>query len=444
MLKSSHESKFQSQVVNRMISPPSTAKISTELLLKDRYQQVRQSSEQLCQPLATEDYVIQSMPDVSPPKWHLAHTTWFFETFLLVPHLPNYQVFDPKFGYLFNSYYEAVGQRHPRHQRGLLSRPTVAEVYRYREYVDRSMTKLLTEHGDNLDLRSLTVLGIHHEQQHQELLLTDIKHILALNPLRPVYRTHPCPSPEGNKSIIQRECWLDYPGGLYSIGSDPNSDEFAFDNESPRHQTYLQDFWLADRLVTNGEYLEFIRSGGYQTSQHWLSEGWATIQTEQWQAPLYWEQIDGSWWNMTLSGLLPLNLDEPVCHVSFYEADAYARWAGKRLPTEAEWEVAAAQVPIEGNFLESGHLHPVPAKDKQMFGDVWEWTQSAYLPYPGYQPAPGAVGEYNGKFMCNQMVLRGGSCATAGSHIRASYRNFFPTATRWQFSGIRLASYQAF
>ncbi len=432
-----------------MMPPISSPQTSTDRLSIDRYQQVRHLSEQLCQPLETEDYIIQSMPDVSPPKWHLAHTTWFFETFLLIPNLSDYRVFHPKFCYLFNSYYEAVGQRHPRAQRGLLSRPTVAEVYRYREYVDRAMHCLLDRSEDDPTIQSLIVLGLHHEQQHQELLLTDIKHILALNPLRPAYRldlTFPAAKP-----VTTKDCWLDYPGGLYRIGHEA-SDEFAFDNESPRHQTYLQDFWLANRLVTNGEYLEFMRSGGYQTAEYWLSEGWATIQTEQWQAPLYWEQIEREWWVMTLAGLSSLNLDEPVCHVSFYEADAYARWAGKRLPTEAEWEVAAAQVSIhqprgsanEGNFLESGRLHPAPAmgatRPAQLFGDVWEWTQSAYLPYPGYQPAPGAVGEYNGKFMCDRMVLRGGSCATSRSHIRASYRNFFPTATRWQFSGIRLAS----
>jgi ergothioneine biosynthesis protein EgtB len=421
-----------------MNSPAFVSLSETEVALDDRYSSVRQLSEWICQPLAIEDYGIQSMPDVSPPKWHLAHTTWFFETFLLIPHLAGYQVFHPQFGYLFNSYYEAVGQRHPRPQRGLLSRPTVQEVYRYRAYVDAAMRSLLSQSLDP-NVESLVILGLHHEQQHQELLLTDIKHILAINPLRPAYRSD-IPSSTQTSAIL-KEQWLDYPGGLYAIGY--KGEAFAFDNESPQHSVYLQDYYLASRLITNGEYLEFIQAGGYTDAAHWLSEGWFTVQTEQWQAPLYWEQIAGKWWVMTLRGLCPLNLHEPVCHVSFYEADAYARWAGKRLPTEAEWEMAAVQVPKSGNLLESGLLHPVAAqgitRPDQLFGDVWEWTQSAYLPYPGFRSDAGAIGEYNGKFMCNQMVLRGGSCATPPHHIRASYRNFFPPSTRWQFSGIRLA-----
>ena len=413
----------------------STIATPTPLLL-DRYQQVRQVSEKICQPLAIEDYTIQSMPDVSPPKWHLAHTTWFFETFLLVPYLPGYTVFHPQFGYLFNSYYEAVGARHPRHQRGLLSRPTVAEVYRYRAHVDRAMMELLclVQHPD---LADLLILGLHHEQQHQELLLTDIKHILALNPLHPIYRDDLQP-PTFTDSTFQ---WLKYSGGLYSIGH--QSDEFAFDNESPRHQTYLQDYKLGNRLVTNGEYLEFIQTGGYQEAKYWLAEGWATVQAHQWRFPLYWELIDNDWYVMTLGGLQRVDERKPVCHVSFYEADAYATWKGKRLPTEAEWEIATIDLPQTGNFLDSDYLDPTPANNlhHQFFGDVWEWTQSAYLPYPGFQIADGAIGEYNGKFMCNQMVLRGGSCVTSANHIRPTYRNFFPPSTRWQFSGIRLASY---
>ncbi|WP_324616229.1 ergothioneine biosynthesis protein EgtB [Lusitaniella coriacea] len=402
------------------------------------YQQVRQLSEQLCQPLATEDYGIQSMPDVSPPKWHLAHTTWFFETFLLIPYLSGYEVFHPKFGYLFNSYYEAVGERHPRPQRGLLSRPTVKEIYQYRAYVDRAMEILLNEQAGNTELEALVILGLHHEQQHQELLLMDIKHIFGCNPLYPVYQSLPegaVPRP------VKQNTSKEYPGGLYEIGY--RGEGFAFDNESPQHRVYLQDYRLDSRLVTNGEYLEFIEAGGYHNPKYWLSEGWATVQTKRWQAPLYWEKIDGVWWVMTLSGLHLLEENEPVCHVSFYEADAYARFRDKRLPTEAEWEVAALNLPLKGNFLEGGSLHPTPAEGtahlEQMFGDVWEWTQSAYLPYPGFKAASGAIGEYNGKFMCNQMVLRGGSCVTSESHIRPTYRNFFPPSARWQFSGMRLA-----
>ncbi|WP_310427619.1 ergothioneine biosynthesis protein EgtB [Chamaesiphon sp. VAR_48_metabat_135_sub] len=406
-------------------------------LLLNRYQQVRQISEKICQPLAIEDYLIQSMPDVSPPKWHLAHTTWFFETFLLLPHLPGYTVFHPQFNYLFNSYYDAVGARHPRDRRGMLSRPTVAEVYRYRAHVDRAMTKLVSLPPKYPDLVNLIILGLHHEQQHQELLLTDIKHILALNPLQPLYRDDLQARLEPVESNFE---WLEYPGGLYSIGH--QGSEFAFDNESPRHQTYLRDYKLGNRLVTNGEYLEFMQAGGYRESKYWLAEGWATVQNQQWKAPLYWELIDGEWWVMTLGGLQELNNLEPVCHVSFYEADAYASWKGKRLPTEAEWEIATGNLPRIGNFLDSNCLHPIPAENLQyqFFGDVWEWTQSAYLPYPGFQIADGAIGEYNGKFMCNQMVLRGGSCVTSIDHIRPTYRNFFPPSTRWQFSGIRLAS----
>jgi ergothioneine biosynthesis protein EgtB len=406
--------------------------------LASRYQQVRQITEKICQPLSTEDYTIQSMPDVSPPKWHLAHTTWFFETFVLLPHLPGYTVFHPQFGYLFNSYYEAVGERHPRHQRGILSRPTVAEVYCYRDRVDRAMIRLLSSTPADSDLAKLIILGLHHEQQHQELLLTDIKHILALNPLHPVYRDD-LATVIGTDNITFQ--WLEYPGGLYSIGHE--GQEFAFDNESPRHQIYLQDYKLANRLVSNGEYLEFIQAGGYQESKYWLAEGWMTIRSQQWRSPLYWEQIDGEWWIMTLGGLKRLDIQAPVCHVSFYEADAYATWKDKRLPTEAEWEVATVDIPRVGNFLDIDLLHPAPVNNThyQFFGDVWEWTQSAYLPYPGFQIADGAIGEYNGKFMCNQMVLRGGSCVTSADHIRPTYRNFFPPAARWQFSGIRLASY---
>lgn len=402
-----------------------------------QHQAVRHLSAALCQPLEIEDYGVQAMADVSPPKWHLAHTTWFFETFLLRPYLEGYAEFHPGYGYLFNSYYEAVGDRHPRPQRGLLSRPTVAEVYQYRAHVDRAMERLLRQ-ADHPAVAELTTLGLHHEQQHQELLLTDLKYNLALNPLRPAYRQDVAPAKSISPTPLE---FVGFPGGLYDLGH--QAPGFAFDNESPAHRVYLQDFALANRPVTNGEYLEFIADQGYQTAAHWLAEGWAMVQSEIWQAPLYWQQRDGDWWVFTLGGMKPVNPAEPVCHISYFEADAFAQWRGDRLPTEAEWEVAASGVAIQGNLLAADHLHPQPAsgnqKLQQLYGDVWEWTQSAYLPYPGFRPAPGAVGEYNGKFMCNQMVLRGGSCVTPPGHIRPSYRNFFPPSARWQFSGLRLA-----
>jgi ergothioneine biosynthesis protein EgtB len=424
------------------LSTPAPTRTADRDRLVRAYTEVRAQSERICRPLATEDYVVQSMPDVSPPKWHLAHTSWFFETFLLQPFLKGYAAFHPGYGYLFNSYYEAVGARHPRAERGLLSRPTVEEVYRYRAHVDAGMERLLREAGGGGEVEGLVTLGLHHEQQHQELLVTDIKHILGTNPLRPVYRE--APADHSAPAVEQR--WHDFDGGVREIGH--AGPEFAFDNESPRHPVYLQPFRLASRLVTSGEYLEFMEDGGYRRPEHWLSDGWRTVRAREWRAPLYWEERDGEWWTMTLAGMQPLRAEEPVCHVSFYEADAFARWAGARLPTEAEWEVVGKQVEaqgIGGNFLETGHLHPAPATPAgalpaQMFGDVWEWTASAYHPYPGFRPAPGAVGEYNGKFMCSQLVLRGGSCATPVSHIRATYRNFFPPDARWQFSGIRLAA----
>jgi ergothioneine biosynthesis protein EgtB len=405
-----------------------------------RYQAIRRQSESLCTSLVAEDYVVQSMPDVSPTKWHLAHTSWFFETFLLQPHLPDYKPFNPHFAYLFNSYYVTVGDRHCRQNRGLLSRPTVAEVYAYRKHVDAAMVRFLANlNGLQLrELESVIEIGLHHEQQHQELMLTDIKHVFWVNPLRPAYREQ---TAEPTASVPPMR-WVRFAEGVRSIGHDGAG--FSFDNECPRHRVFLDAFQLGSRLFTNGEYQQFIDDGGYRRADLWLSMGWATVQQEQWEAPLYWIRQDGQWFNHTLSGLRQVNVDEPVCHVSYFEADAYARWAGARLPSEAEWEVASELSPIEGNFVESERHHPAPlAEDRdglsQMFGDVWEWTRSAYLPYPGYQPPAGALGEYNGKFMCNQFVLRGGSCATPASHIRRTYRNFFPPDTRWQFMGFRLA-----
>jgi ergothioneine biosynthesis protein EgtB len=411
--------------------------------LLERYQRVRRFTEHLCQPLVTEDYVIQAMPDVSPPKWHLAHTSWFFETFVLAPDSPGYRSPHPSYAYLFNSYYIAAGERHCRPKRGLLSRPTVEEVYRYRAHVDQRMSALLERlEGEELDPWSPIVeLGLHHEQQHQELLLTDVKYNFACNPLRPAYLPPDTPRRAPAVGALQ---WVSFPEGVYWIGHDGQG--FAFDNESPWHRSFVEPFQLASRLITNGEYLAFMADGGYERPELWLSMGWDTAQREGWKAPLYWEQQDGSWWTMTLAGMRPVQEAEPVCHVSYYEADAYARWAGARLPTEVEWEVAAAPLPIRGHFVEQRTSHPAPMSQAdtavplaQMFGDVWEWTQSHYSPYPGYTAAQGALGEYNGKFMANQFVLRGGSCATSASHIRPTYRNFFPADARWQFMGIRLA-----
>jgi ergothioneine biosynthesis protein EgtB len=407
--------------------------------LVNSYHEVRRRTQILCQPLAVEDYVVQSMPDVSPPKWHLAHTTWFFETFLLRPYAARYSVFHPQYDSLFNSYYQTVGSPYPRAQRGLLSRPTVEEIYRYREHVDAAMAELLLRCPDNHveDVCARVTLGLHHEQQHQELLLTDIKHIYAGNPLKPVYR----PQAETPTQRVSSPVWLTYRAGVYEIGH--GGVGFAFDNETPRHRVYLNEFELASRPVTNGEYLAFMQDGGYTRAEFWLSDGWREVNEQKWRAPLYWEQQDGDWWVYTLAGMRHVREDEPVCHVSLYEADAYARWSGKRLPTEAEWEVAAAPLPVTGNFYEGGRLHPVATANdvgaSQFFGDVWEWTASDYAPYPGYRPLPGALGEYNGKFMCNQRVLRGGSCVSPQSHLRATYRNFFYPPSRWQFSGLRLA-----
>jgi len=404
-------------------------------VLAARYSHIRRVSLEICEPLQTEDFVVQSMPDASPTKWHLAHTSWFFEQFLLKPLLAGYRAFHPDFEYLFNSYYQSVGRMHARPQRGLLTRPTVDEVLRYREHVDEHMQKLLRARPDDEKLLAVGTLGVNHEQQHQELMLTDIKHLFSLNPLLPAYR----PGADEPNDAAAPMHFIPFDGGIREIGA--SGKHFCFDNELPRHRTLVEPYALADRLVTNGEYLEFIRDGGYRRPEFWLSDGWSTVVREGWTRPIYWrESLDSEF---TLHGLQPLRITAPVCHVSFYEVDAFARWAGARLPSEAEWELAAESLPVIGNLLNSGALHPIAAGVqpgmKQMFGDVWEWTASPYSAYPGYQPPPGALGEYNGKFMCNQLVLRGGSCATPADHVRASYRNFFYADARWQFMGVRLA-----
>ncbi len=407
------------------------------------YKTVREFSHTLAEPLQIEDYVIQSMPDVSPTKWHLAHTSWFFETFVLSKAIPEYKSPNPQYAYLFNSYYVQAGERHLRPKRGLISRPTVEETYHYRNHVDESMLQFMENANKKEwnELSSVIEIGIHHEQQHQELIVTDIKHVLSENPLNPEYinKQNRGRSSHKPEDIV----WVSFEGGVSNIGHEDG--EFGYDNEYPSHKVYLNSYKLGSRLVTNAEYLEFIKDGGYETPEVWLSEGWVAVETNNWKAPLYWQQSSDEWMQFTLAGLRKVEPDEPLTHVSYFEADAYARWAGSRLPTEAEWEVAAASVPIEGNFVDNMNFHPAPLKKsnghplKQMFGDVWEWTQSAYSSYPGFKTLPGALGEYNGKFMCNQMVLRGGSCATSKSHIRKTYRNFFPTDARWQFMGIRLA-----
>jgi ergothioneine biosynthesis protein EgtB len=400
---------------------------------------IRSFSESLAAPLSAEDQTVQSMPDVSPTKWHLAHTTWFFETFLLSRFDSGYRPFDPAYNYLFNSYYESVGARHPRPQRGLVSRPGVAEIMAYRRHVDGAMGDLLSRDGSARDdgLRALVALGLNHEQQHQELILMDIKHVLSVNPLRPAYRH----AGWRREATAPPMTWIGFAGGLVEIGHGGNG--FAFDNEGPCHRVWLEPFALASRLVTAGEYLGFIADDGYRRPEFWLSEGWAAVTARGWNAPSYWEEIDGRWHVYTLSGLRPVAGDEPVCHVSFYEAAAYAKWAGKRLPTEAEWENAAADVAPGGNLADKAVLHPLPAPAapglQQMIGDAWEWTASPYVAYPRYREPAGAIGEYNGKFMANQMVLRGGAAVTPPGHVRISYRNFFPPDARWMFGGIRLA-----
>jgi ergothioneine biosynthesis protein EgtB len=429
--------------VTRLVAPPTPQPDVA------RFASIRDATVELAAPLSAEDCALQSMPDASPVKWHLAHTSWFFETFVLRPAVPGYRERHPAYADLFNSYYQSVGEPFPRPQRGMLSRPSLDEVHAYRRHVDEAMAALLAR-GVTGPLAGVVELGLQHEQQHQELILTDVKHLLSCNPLRPAYRAGPeAVTPErvegGGRAPLR---WHGHPGGIAWIGA--AGEGFAFDNESPRHRHLLTPFALADRLVTNGEWLAFLEDQGYARPELWLSDGFATVRAEGWHAPLYWEREggnpDGAWRQFTHHGLRPLELDAPVCHVSAYEADAYARWAGARLPAEAEWEAVAAPVAVRGNFLESGRLRPAPADARaaaspalQLFGDAWEWTRSAYGPYPGYAPPTGALGEYNGKFMCNQLVLRGGACTTPASHARASYRNFFPPSARWQMTGVRLA-----
>lgn len=430
---------------------PSSPSLPEDVLR--RYRGVRAFSERMCQGMEAEDFVIQSMPDVSPTKWHLAHTTWFFEAFVLRPSDPGYEPFHAEYSYLFNSYYNAVGEQFCRPRRGQLSRPTVREVFAYRQYVDEHMERLVERfaaEGRMQEIRETVILGTHHEQQHQELMAADIKHVFSMNPLRPAWHSRPDddttiapPPPE----------WIRHPGGLEEVGYE--GPDFHFDNEGRRHKVYLEPFALASRLVTNAEYLAFMGDGGYERPELWLSMGWAKVQElrlkdnewERFDKPLYWFRDGGDWWQYTLAGPRPLHPGEPVVHVSYYEADAYARWAGGRLPTEAEWEVSASDAnPEDGAFSDAFEFHPRPLPPTapsgtlhQMLGHVWEWTGSAYSAYPGYRPWAGAAGEYNGKFMANQLVLRGGSCATAPDHIRPSYRNFFYAADRWQFMGFRVA-----
>lgn len=417
----------------------------TRSALLQRFRLIRQTTENIAAPLSPEDQQVQSMPDASPTKWHLAHVSWFFETFVLVPYAPDYTLFDEKFGFLFNSYYEAVGPRHARPHRGMLTRPTLSRVMAYRAHVDEAMSNFI-EAAEDEDFRTAEArieLGLNHEQQHQELVLMDIKHMLSCNPLAPAYSDRYADV----KSNAPAQDWAEVAGGIVSIGHDEHG--FAFDNEGPRHEVLLQDFRIATRLTTNREYIDFLTDGGYSKPEFWHMDGWATVTREGWEAPLYWSNRDGAWHMFTLAGEREIDLDAPVSHVSFYEASAYAVWAGKRLPLEAEWEAAAdpfnltSECETTANLLSSENFGPTPARDAdapaQMIGDLREWTASPYTPYPNFKTPPGAIGEYNGKFMVNQMVLRGGSFATPPSHIRHTYRNFFYPHQRWAFSGIRLA-----
>lgn len=415
------------------------------IALTDRFQAIRRYTESLCERLDPEDCVAQSMGDTSPTKWHLAHSTWFFETFVLMEQIPSYSAFDPKFGFLFNSYYNAAGERHPRLQRGLLTRPTLVQIHEYRAHVDEQLSALLSldRQDTAIETHRAIEIGLHHEQQHQELILTDIKHLFSQNALLPAYR----PSLGVSNGSTEELGWIDVSEGVHTIGYEGVG--FCYDNEAPAHRVFIEPCQIADRLISNDEYRAFIADGGYRNPDLWLDVGWTKVQREGWRAPLYWRGGPDGYTEFTLAGERELCGAEPVCHVSYLEADAFARWAGARLPTEAEWEVACGSRPVEGNFVDSGRLHPATAgerngnESRQFFGDLWEWTCSGYSAYPGYRPGPGILGEYNGKFMCDQFVLRGGSCASSQTHLRSTYRNFFYAPDRWQFTGIRLAKESA-
>jgi ergothioneine biosynthesis protein EgtB len=420
------------------LAEPRRDTVSQSTSLRDRLMDTRRLSLALAAPLSDEDQVVQANDDASPTKWHLAHTTWFFEAFVLPRFLPGYRLYDERFEYCFNSYYEAVGPRHPRPKRGMLTRPTGDQVRAYRAHVDAALVQLF---GGELspEAAAFVELGINHEQQHQELLLTDVLSLFDSGPLKPAYRDAKAGVAVSSAAPL---AWSSFDGGIFEVGHDGAG--FAYDNEGPRHEQLIRPFKLANRCVTNQEWIEFIEDGGYKTAALWLADGWTTVQSEDWRAPLYFEETDGGYMQMSLLGFRPVDPGAPVTHVSFFEADAFARWAGHRLPSEFEWEVAATGLPVEGRTLGADHLRPMAADAAhgldQMFGDVWEWTASAYLPYPGFKAAAGAVGEYNGKFMCNQFVLKGGSCATPEGHIRRTYRNFFYPHQRWQFTGLRLAA----
>lgn len=414
-------------------------RFSRERLIR-RFREIRYFSEHITDPLETEDFVVQAMTNTSPTRWHLAHVSWFYETFVLDKAYEDYESMHPQYAYIFNSYYLQTGQPFPRDKRGLLTRPTVKEIFKYRDYVNKKIIAFLEKATDEQlkEFGPVIEIGNNHEQQHQELMVTDFKYLFAQNPLFPAYKEVDRPE---SKSVPEME-WISFEEGVYEVGNEGG--EFTYDNEHPRHKRFLHAWELGDRLVTNGEFMEFMEAGGYERSELWLDDGWATVNSDGWDSPLYWIRKEGEWHHYTLGGLRKVDPNEPVTHVSYYEADAYARWKEARLPTEGEWEAAAAGLPYEGNFVESDLFHPSPLQDhrkglKQMYGDVWEWTSSSYDAYPGYKPLPGALGEYNGKFMASQYVLRGGSCATSQTHIRKTYRNFFYPGARWQFNGIRLA-----